>query len=116
MHINVMLNIVCISCAPYALSEIAATSVNPEMNYPLIVSVEVLELPLLLLLLSSLVWLFRLTPVKLCVPVCESLRVEAPLSLVLLCWSVIYKVERVLLYIGLSSIRAKQRRPRLPCY
>ena len=60
------------------------------MYYPLVVSVKVLELPLLLLLLSGLMWLFRLTPVKLCVSVCKSLRVEAPLSLVLLCWPVVY--------------------------
>ena len=74
------------------------------MYYSLVVSVEVLKLPLLLLLLSSLVWLFRLAPVELCISVGKSLRVEAPLSLVLLCWSVVYKVERVLLYIAVTRI------------
>lgn len=79
------------------------------MCHPLVVSVKVLELPLLLLLLSGLMWLFRLTPIKLCVPVCKSLRIEAPLSLVLLCWSVVYKMKRVLLYNIRSSIRTKAR-------
>ena len=58
--------------------------------YPLVVSVKVLELPLLLLLLSGLMWLFRLSPIELGIPMCKSLRVEAPLPLVLLCWSVVY--------------------------
>ncbi len=67
------------------------------LSYPLIVSMEVLELPLLLLFLPGLVWLFRLTPAELCVPVCKPLRVEAALSLVLCSWLVVYKVKRVLL-------------------
>lgn len=67
------------------------------LPYPLVVPVEILKLPLLLLFLSSLVWLFRLTTAELCVSVCKPLRVKTPLSLVLCCWSVVYKVERVLL-------------------
>ena len=63
------------------------------MHYPLVVSVKVLELPLLLLLLSSLMWLFRLSTVELCVPVCKSLWVEPPLSLILLCGSIVYEME-----------------------
>lgn len=65
--------------------------------YPLVVTVEILKLPLLLLFLSGLVWLLRLTPAELCIPVSKSLRVEAALSLVLRCWLVVYKMERVLL-------------------
>jgi len=67
------------------------------LSYPLVVSMEVLELPLLLLFLPGLVWLFRLTSAELCVPVCKPLRVEAALSLVLCSWLVVYKVKRVLL-------------------
>ena len=67
------------------------------LPYPLVVPVEILKLPLLLLFLPSLVWLFRLTTAELCVSVSKPLRVKAPLSLVLCCWSVVYKVERVLL-------------------
>ena len=67
------------------------------LSYPLVVSMEILELPLLLLFLSGLVWLFRLTPAELCVPVGKPLRVEAPLSLVFCSWLVVYKVKRVLL-------------------
>ena len=65
----------------------------PGMHYPLVIPVKVLKLPLLLLLLSGLVRLFRLTPVKLCVSVCKPLRVEAPLSFVLLCWPVVYQMK-----------------------
>ncbi len=67
------------------------------LSYPLVVPVEVLELALLLLFLSSLVRLFRLTPAELCVPVGKPLGVESSLSLVLCCWSVVYQVEGVLL-------------------
>ena len=66
--------------------------------YPLVVSVKVLELSLLLLLLSGLVWLFRLTPIELGISVRKSLRIKAPLPLVLLCRSVVYKMKGVLLY------------------
>ena len=64
-----------------------------QKHHPLVVSVEVLELPLLGLLLSGLMWLFRLAAVELRVSVCKSLRVEAALTLLLLVWPVIYKVE-----------------------
>ena len=62
-------------------------------HHPLVVSVEVLELPLLGLLLSGLMWLFRLAAVELRVSVGKSLRVEAALTLLLLVWPVIYKME-----------------------
>ena len=62
-------------------------------HHPLVVSVEVLELPLLGLLLSGLMRLFRLATVELRVSVCKPLRVETTLTLLLLVWPVVYKVE-----------------------
>lgn len=98
MHVDV-------SCAIHAA---AVCRVLEAVHYPLVVSVEILELPLLLLLLSGLMWLFRLTPIELCVPVCKALGVETPLSLVLLCGSVVYEVEGVLLC-NRSEARAGQK-------
>lgn len=99
MHVNVI-------CA---IRLAAVCRVLGAVCYPLVVSVKILELPLLLLLLSSLMWLFRLTPVELCVPVCKALGVEPPLSLVLLCGSIVYEVEGVLLC-SRGSAQAGQKR------
>ena len=62
-------------------------------THPLVVSVKVLELPLLGLFLPGLVGLLRLATVELCVSVCKSLRVEPTLSLLLLVRPVVYQVK-----------------------
>ena len=84
-------------CCCFCVVQLAADTSQWEI-YPLVVPVKVLELPLLLLLLPGLMRLLWLTPVELCIPVCKSLRVEAPLPFVLGCWLVVYQVERVLLW------------------
>ena len=58
--------------------------------YPLVVPMKVLELPLLLLFLPSLMRLLWLSTIELCIPVRKCLRIEAPLSFVLGCWLVVY--------------------------